>query len=388
MRRLRAVWVAAGLGLAFALAGVSAVQAQGGPDPIARAERSVVRIVTLSFDASGQLTGVSLGSGFAVAPGEVVTNHHVIAGAAGAAQVQVFVIPERDSGGRPTQAQVAKDWPAPDLALLSAPGLAAPALTVALAIPAKDAAVYALGYPGVTDAMRKLPVEKMLSPEEPYVTSGSVALVSATAPGGDRFQTIFHTAAINEGNSGGPLIDPCGRVIGVNAQIGGFDNGAGGFTSAEGQSTAVSASVLADVLGPQGLRPTGAPCVAPIEAALSARLAADEAAIAAEAQARVQAQAQLTAEARARRHDLRLFAIIIGALVVLAAGLVIVLRGPRPARADARPSGRAWWATLVAVVALAAATAAIALVLLARRAPPMAQPAPAPASAAPAAPGG
>ena len=40
-----------------------------------------------------------------------------------------------------------------------------------------------------------------------------------------QFDTILHTAPIARGNSGGPLLDPCGRVVGVNSF--GADNDGG-----------------------------------------------------------------------------------------------------------------------------------------------------------------
>ena len=45
--------------------------------------------------------------------------------------------------------------------------------------PGKEATVRALGYPGVTDEVRKLPLTEILRPQEPYVTPGSIALFSA-----------------------------------------------------------------------------------------------------------------------------------------------------------------------------------------------------------------
>ena len=361
------------------------MRAQSSADPIATAEKSVVRIVAISLDTNGEGAAVSLGSGFVIAPGEVLTDHHVVAGSAGATEVKVYIIPERDGGGRAMPAQVLRDWPPADLALLSAQSLAAPALTVTLAIPAKDAAVHALGYPGVTDQMRDLPVEQVLSPAEPYVTSGTVALVSRTAPGGANFETIFHTAPINEGNSGGPLIDECGRVIGVNASVGGSVAANGEFAIAPGQSAAISGSVLAAFLGPLGVQFNTAPCAAPINASIAARLAADEEAIAAEARARADAEARLADAASRRRQLLIAIGVATVAIAALTGGLTLLLRRPRPQASEPgqAPRGPARTVSLgvflASIAATILATAAVtALVLGARLSPPASPPPPSP----------
>jgi S1-C subfamily serine protease len=54
------------------------------------------------------------------------------------------------------------------------------------------------------------------------LTTGVVSALQRriTAPGGYTIEDVIQTdAALNPGNSGGPLIDAAGRVIGVNSQI-------------------------------------------------------------------------------------------------------------------------------------------------------------------------
>src|SRR5262249_46795623 len=117
------------------------------PDSLHNAERSVVRVVTVSLDALGEPVALESGSGFAVAPGVVVTNHHVVRGAPQAIEVDTFVIPERDAGGQSLKATVRQTWADADLALLAAPGLSSPPLTIAAAEPGKEETIRALGYP-------------------------------------------------------------------------------------------------------------------------------------------------------------------------------------------------------------------------------------------------
>jgi hypothetical protein len=254
-------------------------------DALRQAERSVVRVVTISLDQLDNPVAMDTGSGFVVAPGKVVTNHHVIQGAAGADKIEIFVIPDRDAGGPSQRATVSQTWAEADLALLNAPQLSSPPLAIAGVTPGKDATVHALGYPGAADAVRNLPLTEILRPQEPYVTPGSIALYSSVAPGGQPIETIFHTAPINPGNSGGPLIDACGRVIGVNTWGAGAELGDDGqMSTPQGQFIATRASVLARFLGDAQVSVTlnPAPCVPAAVQTLQDRLANDEAAIAAQ----------------------------------------------------------------------------------------------------------
>jgi serine protease Do len=341
---MRAAKVKVGLGgLALAvgllLTGAGAAETPAdAPDPLHDAERSVVRVVTVSLDAQGEPVALETGSGFAVAPGLVVTNHHVVQGASQAVEIDTFVIPERDAGGQSKKASVTQTWADADLALLSAPGLSSPPLTIARAEPGKEAIVRALGYPGVTDEVRKLSLTEILRPQEPYVTSGSIALFSSIAPGGGRIDTIFHTAAINPGNSGGPLIDACGRVIGVNTWGAGSQlDDDGQVTAPQGQFIASQSSVLARFLGDAQVKANfvDGPCVPAAIQLLDDRLKTDETAIAGEKDQITQLQTQLQAgESHARQLGLALtlIGVVLGILVVILVALRL-----RPKRAPAAP---------------------------------------------------
>ena len=69
--------------------------------------------------------------------------------------------------------------------------------------------VIAAGFPG-EDLVRQLKQE--VKPDSIF-TRGSIRVIESY---GGRFPVINHDADIRKGNSGGPLVDRCGRVVGVN----------------------------------------------------------------------------------------------------------------------------------------------------------------------------
>ncbi len=175
-------------------------------DAIAKADRSVVRVVVVKLNG-----GYALGSGFVVGQGGVVaTNHHVVSGGAS------FFVFSNAGDGKLTKydAHLLRVWPDYDLALLRVSGLAVPPLPLATKLPPKGSAVNAIGYPGIAD--------KVLGGEvavgESTVTQGIIGrvVVAPWSADGKKLTILQHSAAVNSGNSGGPLIDLCGRVVGVN----------------------------------------------------------------------------------------------------------------------------------------------------------------------------
>ncbi|HEV2593021.1 MAG TPA: trypsin-like peptidase domain-containing protein [Gaiellaceae bacterium] len=155
------------------------------------------------FSPPQKQTEESLGSGFVIdKAGHIITNYHVISGAQ---KVQVSF-----SGGDQITATVVGKDPSTDVAVLKI-DTHARALTP-LTLGDSDSVrvgdeVYAIGNPfGYTRTL----------------TSGLVSAVQRqiSAPNSLPIDNAIQTdAAINHGNSGGPLIDVAGRVIGVTSQI-------------------------------------------------------------------------------------------------------------------------------------------------------------------------
>lgn len=278
--------------LLTALPGVGAAD----PGDIGAASRGVVRVVLIQYDG-GAAQLVSHGTGFAIAPDLVVTNAHVVEDLRASGDIVAGVVPSEGRGG--FAATIAAYSPQRDLALLKLkPGAALNALTLFSGAPTDSEEVYAVGYPGNVDMAEGLSMRDLVSPQAAVKTRGYISAGRSSKA----FDTILHTAPIGSGNSGGPLLDACGRVLGVNSFGTVSDN-----TTDSAFYFAISARELTAFLQEAGVSPhaSGLPCtsIADLDRADAARGAEDQARLAAEAEARKAAQAEFAAKAQ---HDAEL----------------------------------------------------------------------------------
>lgn len=181
------------------------------PADIAAASRGVVRVVLVSKDGES-VQYVGHGSGFAVSPTLVVTNAHVVAEARNSETMLIGVVPSEGTSGY--LAKVVAYSPRNDLALLQLIDKGSiPALTLFPGAVEDGAEVYAVGYPGNVDLAQGLSLAEIVEPQSAVKTRGYVSAGRSSR----QFETLLHTAPVGSGNSGGPLLDSCGRVIGVNS---------------------------------------------------------------------------------------------------------------------------------------------------------------------------
>jgi S1-C subfamily serine protease len=164
----------------------------------------VVDIKVTGVDTGGGGTGSAEGSGFVIDKnGDVVTNAHVVDGAS---SITVFF-----PNGKTAKAKLVGIDNSTDIAVIKV-----------------DAAA-ALLHPLTLGSSSGVQVgEEVAAIGSPFglpgsLTSGIVSAVNRTITAPNQYSitgAIQTDAAINHGNSGGPLLDLSGDVIGVNAQIG------------------------------------------------------------------------------------------------------------------------------------------------------------------------
>ena len=153
-----------------------------------------------------QPRGMSQGTGFIISQdGYVLTNHHVVEGA--------DTVRIRLADRREFTAKVVGSDEQSDVALLKIAATGLPTLRI-----------------GSSDAIK--PGQWVVAIGSPFgfdhsVTAGIVSAVGRSNPySGQRYVPFIQTdVAINRGNSGGPLMDTRGQVVGINSQI--FSNSGG-----------------------------------------------------------------------------------------------------------------------------------------------------------------
>ena len=305
--------------------------AQADPADISAASRSVVRVVLAAKDGD-KVAFVGHGSGFVVAPDKIVTNAHVVEIARQESSVVIGIIPSQ--GGTSYGGKIIAYSPGNDLALIQVlDGGRLPPMTVFGGPVGDGADVVAIGYPGSVDRAQGLDLDDLINPMSPVKTTGTVSGGRTTK----QFDTILHTAPIASGNSGGPLIDNCGRVLGANS-FGSISNG----NDAE-FGFAVSAREILNFLRKAGVKvaTTATPCRSAAEISLEeqqreiAARAQVDAARDAETEKRERAEAKLrttiSQDIIAARENRMAIAALVLVLSLLAAGGagVLMVQGKR-----------------------------------------------------------
>lgn len=160
------------------------------PGLVRRAGPAVVSIQV--FDGGGRQ--ISLGSGFFLADGRVVTNAHVVEGGA---RAEIFSVEGRSLGSVRHAEAISGDV---DIAVLPRVTRPPATLTLAAGLPSVGESVIAIGAPeGLTNT----------------VSNGIVSAIRQM----EGMRLVQITAPISSGSSGGPVLNARGEVVGVSVAV-------------------------------------------------------------------------------------------------------------------------------------------------------------------------
>lgn len=228
MKRMMSLLTACLLVMTLALP----VLAAPADNPVSEAKLGVVGVFAGGIydehgDAIDFVDGAGSGTGFGVGlRGEdaqvFVTNHHVVDAAVKNGLYAYICIDGTDFYNEKTmiRCEILAWDDHNDYAILRTENPVKGVRTLPL-LPAEEMevgdTVFAMGYPGITDYYAD---ESTYRVEDMTITNGIISRYLST----DGTKCMAHTAEVNHGNSGGPLINENGQIIGINTWI--FQEGA------------------------------------------------------------------------------------------------------------------------------------------------------------------
>ena len=185
------------------------------PAPAAASVTDMLEDATVFVFALGK-DSLSMGTGFFITPSLILTNRHVIE----SSPQKIYIINKKLQKVRAATLVAASNSPQRDYAVLQTQlpaGISIVPLPLG-ELPRRADKISAWGYPHaiskVDPKFQALIQGKAQTPPELTYSDGAVSAVLERTP-----PLIVHTALISQGNSGGPLANERGQVVGINTMI-------------------------------------------------------------------------------------------------------------------------------------------------------------------------
>ncbi len=162
---------------------------------------------------SQEPSGLQMGTGFFIAPGIVLTNQHVV----GSGKGTIYVVGTFEGTATKAKAVIISPNTKRDYAVLQVPVTTVAPLSLNTSVQ-RTQKISTWGFPSaVTDNDPKfknlMNGSDTKAPDVIY-SEGTVSVIQDQNP-----SLIVHTAIVSQGNSGGPLVNEQGEVVGINTYI-------------------------------------------------------------------------------------------------------------------------------------------------------------------------